>query len=293
MRDLMKIQAMRMRGAAGLLGLLLVGASSASCEQPDLLCDVGSGPYTTRYFPKDGVEDCLAIPGELVGMTTYNPAAADGDTLDLSQTVIAVQPSSLGALADGARDAAGAVDPALDHTLFASGDYTNKPAEDGFCSAPSLTAAEQHIPETAYTGEDGSAQVFPETRLSYEWTDMRVFMTFATPGYAATGEVTITKEVTDPMTGMKSSCASTYVASALFPAVGCGGTDAMGMPTGAPDDTKCCATADLASGRSFGSGIHPEFKVKCDPELLLCVLDWKPGEAFPPRGGNAFCEGSK
>lgn len=289
----MKIQVLRKSGAVGLLGLFLLGASSASCEQPDLLCDVGSGPYATRYFPKNPAEDCLMLPGELVGMATYNPVAASGEVLDVTQTRIAVQPSSLGALADGARATAGAVDTAPDHSLFSFGEYTNKPGEDDFCSAPSLAPAEQHIPESAYTAEDGSAQVFPETRLSYQWTDLRVFMTFAVPGNAATGEVTITKEVTDPMTGTTSTCAATYVASALFPAVGCEGKDAMGKPTGAPDDTRCCATADLASDRSFGSGIHPDFKVKCDPALLMCVLDWRPGEAFPPLGGNAFCASSE
>jgi hypothetical protein len=289
-RHLMKSKTLRRSGAVSLLGLSLLGALSASCEQPDLLCDVASGPYVTLYFPKNPAEDCLMLPGELIGMANYNPPASDGETLDVTKSVVAVQPSSLGDLSDSARNAAGAVDPAEDHTLFSFGDYSNKPAEDGFCSASNLTAAEQHIPETAYTDGDGNAQVFPETRLSYEWTDLKVYMTFATPGNVATGEVTITKEVTDPTTGTKDACSATYVASALFPAVGCEGADAMGKPTGMPDDTKCCATADLESDRSFGSGIHPEFKVKCDPALLLCVLDWKPGEAFPPRGGNAFCE---
>jgi hypothetical protein len=287
---LMKTNTSRRSGAVSLLHLCLLGALSASCEQPDLLCDVASGPYATRYFPKNPAEDCLLLPGELIGMANYNPPASSGETLDVTKTLVAVQPDSLGALSDDARAKAGAVDPAQDHTLFSFGDYSNKPAEDGFCSASNLTAAEQHIPEAAFTDEDGNPQVFPETRLSYQWSDLKVYMTFATPGNAATGEVTITKEVTDPMTGMKDSCSATYIASALFPAVSCGGVDAMGEPTGVPDDTRCCATADLESDRSFGSGIHPDFKVRCDPDLLLCVLDWKPGEAFPPMGGNAFCE---
>ncbi len=278
-----------MSSAAGLLGLCGLGAFGAACEQPELLCNVGSGPYVVQYFPKDAGGDCLMIPGELVGMALYNAPNATQTGFDSSRTMISVQAQSVGALADEARATAGAVDADSDHTQFSFGDYSSRPDEDGFCSAPRLTAAEQHIPETAYTDKDGAPQVFPETRLSYEWTDLRVFMTFATPGNAATGTVAITREMTDPATGVTSSCEATYVASALFPAVSCGATDAMGKPTGEPDDTRCCATADPENDRDLGSGIHPDFKLKCDPALLMCVLDWRPGEAFPPLGDNAFC----
>ncbi|HZF53044.1 MAG TPA: hypothetical protein VE093_30535 [Polyangiaceae bacterium] len=283
----MDLKIVRKTGAVGLLCLL--SAPFAGCEQPELLCNVASGAYAVQYFPKDAGDDCLMLPGELIGMAVYNPPNADKTGFDSTRTMISVQALSMGALADEAQATAGAVDADRDHTPFSMGDYSNRPGEDSFCSAPRLTAAEQHIPETAYTDADGDQHVFPETRLTYEWSDLSVHMTFATPGNAATGTVTITKSVRDPTTGTTSSCASTYIASALFPTVSCGATDAMGKPTGAPDDTRCCATADLANDRSLGSGIHPDFKLKCDPTLLLCVLDWRPGEAFPPLGGNAFC----
>jgi hypothetical protein len=280
------------RGSLGLLGLLLLGASSASCEQPELLCDTFRGPYVVKYIAEDPAKDCMMLPGELVGMATYNPPNADGTALDTSRTTISVQATSMGLLVDSAQETAGAADPAPGHTSYSLGDFSNKPGEDDFCSASGLTTAEQHIPETAYTDADGNAQVFPATRLAYQWSDLRVHTTFATPGNAATGTVTITKEVTDPTTGMTDTCSITYVASALFPAVGCQGSDEMGQPNGMPDDAKCCATADLASDRPFGSGINPDFKVKCDPQLLFCVLDWRPGEAFPPLGGNPYCGSS-
>lgn len=281
------------RAAIGLVGLCLLGASSASCEQPEILCDTFADPYVVKYIAEDPANDCLMLPGELVGMATYNPANADRTGLDAERTTLSVQANSMGALVDSAQATAGAADPAPDHKPYSLGDFMNKPGKDNFCAAAGLTRAEQQIPEAAYTDENGDAQVLPATRLTYEWSDLRVHTTFATPGNAMTGTVTITKEVTDPTTGVTDTCSSTYVASALFPAVGCEAQDEMGAPTGEPDDAKCCPTADLASGRSFGSGIYPDFKVKCDPKLLFCVLDWRPGEAFPPLGESAFCSASK
>jgi len=277
-----------MTGAVGLAGVFLVSLSSASCSQPDLFCDVASGPYMVQYIPKDSANDCLMLSGERVGMKTYNPPTADKKTFDASKTTVALQANSVGVLADDAR-AIGVEDSEPNHTQYSLGDYSNKPDANDFCSAPALSMAEQHIPETAYTDEDGNAQVFPETRISYQWSNLEVYTTFAAPGTAATGEVTITKEVTDPMTGMTNACTVTYIANALYPRVGCEGADAEGNPSGMPDETKCCPVADLANGRTFGSGINPDFKVKCDPVLLSCVLDWKPGEAFPPMGSNPAC----
>lgn len=278
-------------GAASLVGLSLLGLATPSCSQPAMLCDVASGPYVARYFPKEGAGDCLSLPGELVGMKTYNPPSADGDGLDAGETEIAVQSASVGQLADDAA-AAGAADPDGSHTLYSFGEYSNKPDGDDLCSAPGLSPAELHIPRTDYTDAGGDARTFPETRLVYEWKGLVVYTTFTAPGTAATGEVTITREVTDPATGTKDSCTATYVVSALSPVVGCEATDAMGNPTGLPDDEACCPEADLSKGRTSGSGIDPDFRVRCDPALLLCVLDWKPGEAFPPLGGNPGCGGS-
>lgn len=279
-----RIQSISARAA--LIGACSLGLASASCEQPDILCDVSSGPYAARYLPKDPESDCLLLPGELVGLKAYNPPSADRKDLDASKTSVAIQASSVGELTD---NPAGAVDSDPTHTAYSLGDYSNKPGADDFCSAPSLSTAEQHIPETSYTDADGNAQVFPATRLAYEWKDLRIYTTFTAPGNAITGEVTITREVTDPVDGTKDSCTTTYVVSALNPTVACAAYDAMGQATGTPDDTQCCAEADPSKGRASGSGINPDYKVKCDPALLVCVLDWKPGEAFPPIGANPAC----
>lgn len=276
--------------ALGALALLFTAALGTSCEQPPMLCEVASGPYAVKYFPKDAGNDCLMIPGEQVGMSVYNPPKGDDREIDASRATIAIQAHSMGALADDAKATAGATDPDPKHKQYSFGTYAARPDADDFCAASDLSAAEQRIPETAYTDADGNPAIYPETRLAYEWRDVRMHMTFATPGNAATGEVSITRERADSETGNRETCTTTYIASALFPKVGCEAVDATGQGTGMPDDTRCCANADPAKGRPFGSGLHPDFKVKCDPELLLCVLDWRPGEPFPPRGTNPVCK---
>lgn len=276
---------------AALSVLSLLAFATSSCTSPPMLCDVPSAPYATQYFPKDAASDCLSLPGEIVGMKAYNPPSENGENLDATKTTLAVQPSSTGELSDAAA-AAGTSDPDKTHTVYSLGDYTNKPDADDICSAGALSSAEVHAPKTEYTDADGNAAVLPETRLMYEWQSLRVYTTFRVPGNAATGVVTITREVTDPDTGVKDSCTTTYVAAALSPAVGCEAVDADGNGTGKPNDAACCAEPDLTKDRPYGSGINPDFKVICDPALLLCVLDWRPGEDFPPLGHNPACGSS-
>jgi hypothetical protein len=175
----------------------------------------------------------------------------------------------------------GVTDGDPSHTIHSYSDYPTRPDRDHFCSPTNLSVAEQHLPEFAYEDEQGNMQTSPEQHVRYQWNDLRVYVTFATQGTAATGEVTITDEI--------AGCTATYLASALYPAVGCELLDAEGNGTGIPDDLACCANADPDRGRAFGSGISPDLKVKCDPDLFLCVLDWKPGEAFPPTGKNPGC----
>lgn len=270
--------------------LLFVAAFGASCEQPPMLCEVASGPYAMKYFPQDPDNDCLKLAGELVGMGVYNPPKGNDREIDASRATIAIQASSMGALADDALYTANATDPNAAHQEYALGDYAVRPDTNDFCSVTNLVAAEQDIPETAYTDADGNAAIFPATHLTHAWNDVQLQVTFATPGNAVTGEVTMTREIKDPVTGEIDACTVTYVASGLYPAVGCESVDEMGNGTGMPDDTRCCPGANLEKGRPFGSGIHPSFKTKCDPTLLQCVLDWSPGQTFPPLGTNPACD---
>lgn len=38
----------------------------------------------------------------------------------------------------------------------------------------------------------------------------------------------------------------------------------------------CLPDADPEQGREYGSGLSPDLDIRCDPDLLLCVLDEEP-----------------
>ncbi len=286
----MKRQSHRLSLTLGICASLFTAMFGTSCEQPPILCEVASGPYAMKYFPKDPANDCLGIAGEFVGMSMYNPPKGDDREIDATRATIAIQNNSMGTLADDALGKANVKDTDPTHNQYSFGDYTARPDANDLCFASNLIAAEQDIPETSYTDSEGNPAVFPKTRLVHEWKQVQLYMTFAAPGSAATGEVTMTQEITDPATGNSEACTVTYIASGLFPPVGCEKMDDMGQGTGMPDDTLCCAVANPAAGRPFGSGIHPDFLTKCDPVLLQCVLDWSPGDTFPPLGTNPACK---
>jgi len=280
----------RMSVVCSACALVVTALFGASGEQRPMLCEVASGPYIMKYFPKDPANDCLGLAGELVGMGVYNPPKGDDQQIDASQATIAIQSNTMGSLADDAQWTAGAIDANSAHKQYALGDYAVRPDDEDFCAATNLAPAEQEIPETSYTDEDGNPAVYPATHLLQQWNDVQVHVTYATPGNAAMGEVTMTRVIKGPFMGNPETCTVTYVASGLFPAVGCEALDENGDGTGLPDDLRCCPGANIDKGRLYGSGIHPDFKTKCDPVLLTCVLDWSPGQSFPPLGSNPACD---
>ena len=99
-------------------------------------------------------------------------------------------------------------------------------------------------------------------------------MTAANLGTQVRGHYAVTQD----------ACSAEYDVLALFPQVYCGDEDmipdADADDDNEPDDTLCAAEAHPMLG--IGSGISPDFPVKCDPDLLFCVLDAEPGsETFP------------
>jgi hypothetical protein len=52
--------------------------------------------------------------------------------------------------------------------------------------------------------------------------------------------------------------------------------DAGPSPAPVADESLCSPFADPAMGRATGSGLNPDFAVRCDPALLLCVLSKEP-----------------
>ncbi len=83
------------------------------------------------------------------------------------------------------------------------------------------------------------------------------------------------------------SCSAEYNVAGVWPSVFCGVDkevdDGMGgtKTVTVPEASLCCPSADPLGGRITGSGINPDFPMKCDPDLLLCVLDIPDASKLP------------
>jgi hypothetical protein len=257
--------AMAISSALGLLGL-----SGASCGQPDIQCVVGHGPFFARYELIEGEGSCAELRGGEIGLSTYLAPNADRSLANYGERRIAVQSRLLGDLLHRGEEF-GVADP--DSQPYALGDYTNLPDEGNVCYAggangtPALSVAEQSVPEIPAmdNGMGGMTEPIPAAHVRQEWTNLKIYVTAQVPGTQMTGEMTFE----DVLEG----CSARYKVVALFPSVYCG-VDADGdesTPEVASDE-QCDPRADPAKGRVFGSGINPDFKTRCDPELLHCVL---------------------
>lgn len=241
-------------------GLLVVlAALLTSCEQPKIQCTVGHGGFAAKYTLKPGSKvgegDCDTLRGEIIGMEKYNPSSAKNrEVQDLERALLYIRPTGLGVLALEAQDAGLEVDS---KAVLSMGEFTSvDPDENDVCTVPTLTAAELDLP---------ASDERPATKIRYEWSNVRVYVTAALPGLQMTADLKYTKD----------DCTASYSVVGLAPAVSCG-VDDMGETK--TDPSLCDPRADPEAGRLIGSGINPDLeeRVTCDPETALCVLNSLP-----------------
>jgi hypothetical protein len=268
-----------------LSGLAAAGAAvciAVSCsDQPKVKCTTQRGTYTAAYALQGGADGGCVIPGEVLGVETYNPANADRTNADLTKALMAVKGTTMSDAIDNHPDP----DPTATHLPYSLGPFTTpEPGGDNFCNVPTLNVAEQDLPgrpEMPEAGPDGSTvpAIDPQT-VKYEWSNVRLFVTASALGTQMVGDLTYTVD----------SCTATYRVTALFPSIGCA-FDSSSVFDGGPtiaDPRMCGATSDLThtvdvpgfgpapNPLATGSGINPDFATHCDPNLLLCVLDREP-----------------
>jgi len=248
--------------------------SLASCSQPAIQCVVGHGPFAAKYELIEGTGSCAALLGEEIGLATFLAPNSDRTGADYDKRRISVQSITLGTLFQEREDIG------KEDVPYALGDYTTEPDANNLCFAggaagtPALSAAEIDLPETMTTDSMGNPVTLPAVHLRQTWENISVYVTAAVPGTQMIGKMTYEDLI--------EGCKASYNVVALFPAVACNKLDAEGKPTDQPDDAACDPRANPAEGRNFGSGINPDFKVKCDPKFLYCVLDEAPLPAAGP-----------
>ncbi|MGK3966075.1 hypothetical protein WMF38_18070 [Sorangium sp. So ce118] len=250
------------------LGLLAIVGLVASCEQRRVTCTAAHGAFAAKYTLKPGSKQgegaCDTLKGEIIGLEKYNPRQAENPQRpDLTKAHLAIRTSGIAFTAVGAQVEPAAV--ALDSIgEFASVD----PDEYDVCNVPSFTEAKLSLPAyeeppPADAPEDTPPTQHQAVEISYEWSNLRIYVTAAYPGTQIVGDLTYTEN----------GCSASYSVVGLYPAVEC-------LRDGAPDPGLCDPRADPASGRAFGSGINPDFadRLTCDAETGLCVLTSLPAE---------------
>jgi hypothetical protein len=230
--------------------LAIVSASSllAGCdfEQPEAGCfvqdsDLWAVKYDAADAPVDqnGATCTTVIPSsELLGVFKFvNPDDAN------ASPVLTMRPAGLADL--GARDT---TNPSTAQT--ASGQFAREPDANDFCGATNFSVATvdaavvPEVPDNPATPANEAKPAVPATKVTYEFSDVRVYSAPSTPGTQLTGRVKYTKD----------GCSSTYVLRALWPATECDP-----------------AESDPALNCGEGSGLNPDFKAVCDGETGLCV----------------------
>jgi hypothetical protein len=285
-------------GAAGLVSAAFFALSGASCSQPSIQCVVAHGQFVS-YFAKytlvNGDEACygdilnaVGYPslGEDLALSTYLQPTADGKFADFSNRKIAIQSAVMGLIF---LDREGAGTDEADHP-YAIGPYSTDPDANNICYAggaggtAALAASDVDI-EAFDTGEIDPMTmmpiILPAEHYRQEWKNVKVFVTAGVPGTQFVGEMHFENLTAG------ANCTADYKFIGLFPSVACGDeVDADGNPettddiTTVPNSDHCLPDPDPDKGRIFGSGINPDFKTTCDPDLFFCVL------TEPPLTGN-------
>lgn len=259
-------------GAAGLAGATVLSLAGASCSQPSISCVVGHGAFYARYtLVSQTGTGCGDLTGDDIGMSTYLAPNADKSLANYDSRSLAVQSSLLGDLRQTWEGLQGPDYDVVNNKAYAFGAYTSKPDDGNICYAggangtAALVPAELNLPEVTVTEDDGTMTTTPAQHVRQEWKNIRVYVTADVPGTQAVGEMTY-EDVT-------AGCSATYTFVALYPSVYCGlDDDEDPMTPDIVDEEACNPVADPSKGRVFGSGINPDFKVRCDPQVLHCVL---------------------
>jgi hypothetical protein len=279
---------------AGLI--LLLAAGSACADQPQPNCMVATAPFVFKLIERGDRQESAAGACEAFGPESFNAhpivGAAPFYTRDekgqpnYDMGSLGIQSSELGTLVENATNFE-VENSAADAQLFSFGAFTSSlPDADDVCPVPQLSQAHVALTELAAVEDDPATEDVdesfpgqPAVDVTLEWSNVRVYVTPAIFGSQIQADLLDTRRTPDGAT-----CAISYRAMGLSPAVPCQALDAEGMPLsngdGSPmlDATLCDPEANPEKQRFTGSGISPSTRYVCDPVIAYCVLD---GDTVP------------
>jgi hypothetical protein len=264
------------RASAAFAAALAAATGAANCaDQRPPECTTGLvvsdqlglvAGYPTRFDLISQSGTCAegeVLRGGLFGIQTYYQRGSDGYA-DFDQPAnVAIQFDNLG---KAVRDAQQHLD-GFDRksvTLYSLGRFTTPQPSGDRCTVTGLSPVDVSLPAIpADPGDpedaDDDFKAKDAVRYRIEWQDVQFLVTTGYPGNQFTGRVTI--QVND--------CVGVYQATGVYGTnrVTCEGDNGEANPA------LCSPVADPDAQVFAGTGINPDFPVRCDEELKLCVLD--------------------
>lgn len=227
-------------------------ALTTSCAQPLLNCSSAFGPYAAEYTLTQGdpASACAQLVGDVLGMTTYYQEGGKNGTPDYENADVAIRPESLGAMIDYA-EARGAIDgDVVFYRANAIGSFTAGFPDDGtFCMVEDFAASQVSLPEIEAFPDDPTTPDEDETQpaqaatdVTYQWSNARFVVSADAQGTQFEADLEYTQD----------GCTANYHVVGVYPVVPCATDDEC-------EDDK--------------NGINPDFALRCNAELGLCVLD--------------------
>ncbi|PRQ03293.1 hypothetical protein ENSA5_17300 [Enhygromyxa salina] len=227
-------------------------AFGASCAQPVLNCTSAHGAFAAEYSLTKGDPDaaCAQLQGDVLGIQTYFQAGGPNGTPDYQRAKVAIRPRSLGARIDDAA-ARGVIDAdELFHRANAVGAFTaGFPDDQSFCQVEDFADAEVSLPELPAVpddaktpDEDESRPAEPASEIRYRWSGARFVVSADAQGTQFEAELELRQD----------GCEAEYHVVGVYPSVAC------------ETDEEC---------NDETNGINPDFALRCNTSLGLCVLD--------------------
>jgi hypothetical protein len=227
-------------------------ALSTSCTQPVPNCASAYGSFAAEYTLIDGdpASACGQLVGDVLGLRTYFQAGGANGTPDYRKAKVAIRPESLGMMIAYAEARELVEGDDTFHAANAIGSFTaGFPDEDTFCMIDEFEPARVSLPEVTALPDDPmtpdadeSQPAQPALDVEYRWRDARFVVSADAQGTQF--EATLDYQ--------RDGCVATYRVVGLYPAVGC------------ENDDDC---------NDDENGINPDFAVRCNTQLGMCVVD--------------------
>lgn len=249
------------------LGLCLAVALPG-CQQPRSYCSTAHGDFAATYQLKkgDAASDCAKLKGDVIGMQTYFGEGGLNGTPKYGDATMAIRPQYLGDLVARVVDYGVVTEENFALKANAVADFTTeKPDDEDFCEATKFNKVALDLPlaplipgspavedDPATPDVDETADEVPDvpeqpaTSISYVWTNARVLVSANYQGTQFSADLTFTQD----------GCTAEYHVVGVYPVASC------------EADKDCQDTSVTA--------INPDFDLRCDKDLGLCVLKDEP-----------------